>query len=34
VAPSTPNEAPPGYYLLFILDSNGVPAVAEFVLLS
>jgi hypothetical protein len=34
VAPSTPNEAPPGYYLLFILDSDGVPAVAEFVLLS
>jgi hypothetical protein len=30
---STPpggNHAPPGYYLLFILNSNGVPAVAPF----
>ena len=27
-------EAPPGYYMLFIVDSGGVPAVAPFVLLS
>jgi hypothetical protein len=25
-APSTPNLAPPGYYMLFILNRNGVPS--------
>jgi hypothetical protein len=30
-APANGNLAPPGYYLLFILDSNGVPSVAPFV---
>lgn len=30
-APSNPNVAPPGYYMLFVLNSNGVPSVAEFV---
>jgi Domain of unknown function (DUF1929) len=30
-APSNPNIAPPGVYMLFILDSNGVPSVAEMV---
>jgi hypothetical protein len=30
-APSNPNLAPPGYYMLFILDGNGVPSVAKFV---
>jgi len=33
-APATGNLAPPGYYLLFILDTNGVPSVARFVRLS
>jgi galactose oxidase len=27
-APSSGNTAPPGYYMLFILNSNGVPSVA------
>ena len=31
VAPSNPNLAPPGYYMLFILNSDGVPSVAEIV---
>jgi hypothetical protein len=31
VAPSSPAAAPPGYYMLFILDEAGVPSVAEFV---
>lgn len=30
-APSKGNIAPPGYYLLFILNSAGVPSVARFV---
>src|SRR5436190_16382111 len=30
-APSNPNNAPPGYYMLFILNSNGVPSVAKIV---
>jgi hypothetical protein len=30
-APTGGNIAPPGYYLLFILDSQGVPSVARFV---
>ena len=30
-APSNPNLAPPGYYILFILNSDGVPSVAEIV---
>jgi hypothetical protein len=25
-APANPNLAPPGYYLLFILNRNGVPS--------
>lgn len=29
--PADPNLAPPGYYMLFILDENGVPSVAQFV---
>jgi regulation of enolase protein 1 (concanavalin A-like superfamily) len=28
-APSSANTAPPGYYMLFILNSNGVPSVAN-----
>ncbi len=32
-APATGNLAPPGYYLLFILNSEGVPSVARFVFL-
>jgi hypothetical protein len=31
VAPSSGSHAPPGYYLLFILNQNGVPAVARWV---
>jgi len=33
-APPNPNVAPPGYYMLFILDDHGVPSVAPFVQLS
>jgi PKD repeat protein len=33
-APPNGNVAPPGYYLLFILNSSGVPAVAKFVQLT
>jgi hypothetical protein len=31
--PSDPNIAPPGYYMLFVLNGNGVPSVARMVLL-
>jgi fibronectin type 3 domain-containing protein len=30
-APASPNIAPPGVYMLFILDANGVPSVAKMV---
>ena len=30
-APAKGNIAPPGYYLLFILNAEGVPSVAHFV---
>jgi hypothetical protein len=30
-APLTPREAPPGHYLLFILNRNGVPSVGKVV---
>ena len=30
-APPNGNVAPPGYYMLFILNSSGVPSVAQFV---
>jgi hypothetical protein len=30
-APSSRDVAPPGYYMLFLLDSKGVPSVAPFV---
>ncbi|RIH90408.1 hypothetical protein Mterra_00476 [Calidithermus terrae] len=30
-APASPNLAPPGFYLLFILDGRGVPSVGEIV---
>ena len=30
-APSNSNTTPPGYYMLFILNSNGVPSVAKIV---
>ena len=33
-APSSANAAPPGYYMLFIVNSNGVPSIAPFVRLS
>lgn len=32
-APASGNYAPPGYYMLDILDSNNVPAIMPFVLL-
>ena len=31
VAPLNPNLAPPGHYMLFILNSNGVPSVAKII---
>jgi hypothetical protein len=33
-APPNPNIAPPGYYLLFVLNAEGVPSVGRFVHLS
>jgi hypothetical protein len=30
-APATANLAPPGHYLLFILDTNGVPSIAPII---
>ena len=30
-APANANLAPPGYYMLFIVDSNGVPSIASVV---
>src|SRR5262249_55607413 len=33
-APPNGNIAPPGYYMLFLLDNSGVPSVASFVQLS
>jgi len=30
-APANRNLAPPGYYMLFIVNANGVPSVAQFV---
>ena len=33
-APPNGSIAPPGYYLLFVLNSSGVPSVAQFVQLS
>ena len=32
--PPNGNIAPPGYYMLFLLDSAGVPSVAQFIQLS
>jgi Domain of unknown function (DUF1929)/Kelch motif len=31
VAPANPNLSPPGYYLLFVLNGDGVPSVAKIV---
>jgi chitodextrinase len=30
-APQDGNYAPPGYYMLFLVDANGVPSIASFV---
>jgi galactose oxidase-like protein/flagellar hook capping protein FlgD/K319-like protein len=30
-APTNPNTAPPGYYMLFVIDQNKIPSVAKFV---
>jgi hypothetical protein len=30
-APPDPHVAPPGYYMLFVLDENGVPSEAKFI---
>ena len=30
-APANANLAPPGYYMLFIVSTNGVPSIARFV---
>jgi Domain of unknown function (DUF1929)/Kelch motif len=34
VAPTSPNVAPPGHYLLFIVNANGVPSVGNVVQLT
>jgi hypothetical protein len=31
LAPADPNLAPPGYYLVFLLDGNGVPSVGRII---
>ncbi|MBW5485510.1 galactose oxidase early set domain-containing protein, partial [Streptomyces bambusae] len=31
VAPATPADAPPGYYMLFLLNDKGVPSTAKWV---
>jgi hypothetical protein len=31
VAPKSPNLAPPGFYMLFLINESGVPSVAKFV---
>ena len=31
VAPADPNLSPPGYYMLFLLNGNGVPSVARMI---
>ncbi len=31
IAPANANIAPPGYYMLFILDANGVPSIASMI---
>ena len=31
IAPGTGAEAPPGYYMLFVVNSAGVPSIAPFV---
>jgi hypothetical protein len=33
-SPANVNQAPPGYYMLFVVDSNGVPSVARMVQLT
>jgi NADPH-dependent ferric siderophore reductase len=33
-APANANLAPPGHYLLFVVDANGVPSVARIVRIS
>jgi hypothetical protein len=33
-APSSANAAPPGYYMLFLMNRRGVPSIARFVNLS
>ena len=30
-APTSTGAAPPGYYMVFIIDANGVPSVAKFI---
>jgi len=32
-APAQANMAPPGYYMLFVVDSSGVPSIASFTLM-
>ena len=32
--PTSPNQTPPGHYMLFILNGNGVPSVAKIVRIS
>jgi len=33
-APANPNLAPPGYYMMFLINSAGVPSVARFIRLN
>jgi len=31
MAPANGNQAPPGYYMLFLVNANGIPSIAPFV---
>jgi hypothetical protein len=33
-APANANLAPPGHYMLFVVDANGVPSVAKIIRVS
>jgi hypothetical protein len=32
--PANPNVAPPGWYMLFLVDTDGIPSVATWILIS
>jgi hypothetical protein len=32
--PANPNLSPPGHYMLFVVDANGVPSIAKIIRIS